>query len=367
MQIPNLTLAYLVAELAPLLEGSIVRKVQELPNGWLKLKLQTRQGTKDLIITPNIFFITSYSLSARQTTSGFGAFLRKRLANKKILSLKQHGLDRIVLFEFDNCFLVLELFAKGNVILVSREMEIVSAYRKEHWKDRTISKGMPYKFPSSKGLNPMEVSLPELKKAFSESKVDCIRSLVSALNIAPIAGEEACLKAGVEKSKPAMGLNESGLKKLLAELKGLYSVGLEKLKPGISGEQLLPFELRAATAFEKRFSSLNEALDENFSKQPDQKKQTGNQASARQLQLEKSLERQLASKQELEKRDADARASGEAIYSHYPAVSEALQLAKQFADGKKTKEEVMYKLKPLGLELKQIDLKNRKIIVELEL
>ena len=82
MEIPNISLAYLVAELKPVLDSSILRKVQELPNGWLKFKFQTRQGTKDLVASPNAFFITSYSLPAKQQSSGFGAFLKKHLANK---------------------------------------------------------------------------------------------------------------------------------------------------------------------------------------------------------------------------------------------------------------------------------------------
>ncbi len=366
MQIPNLTLAYLIAELSPLLQGSILRKVQELSNNWLKIKLQTKQGSRDLIISPSAFFITSYSLPAKQQSSGFGAFLRKRLANKKLLSLKQHSLDRIALLEFDSYFLILELFAKGNVILTTKEMEIVSAYRKEKWRDRTISKGEPYKFPSSKGLNPLEVSLKELKKSFSESKADCIRTLVSALNIAPIAGEEACLKARIEKAKPAGKVKESELKKLLAELKKLYAVDLKKLKPGIAAGILLPFEMRSAGAFDKTFPSLNEAIDEFFSLQFSQEKQLATPGISKLGQLERGLKRQLDSIAVLERKAEEARAKGEAIYTNYAAVNEALQLAREFAEGRITKKQVMYKLNSLGLELKQIDLKNRKITVEIK-
>ncbi len=363
MQIPNISLAYEIAELSPLIEDSILRKVQELSNNWLKLKLQTRQGTKDLIITPNAFFVTSYSLPAKQTTSGFGAFLRKRLSNKKILSLKQHSLDRITLLEFDEYFLVLELFAKGNLILTTKEMEIVSAYRKEQWKDRKISKGQPYKFPSSKGLNPSEVSLAELKKIFSSSSSDCIRTLVSSLNIAPFAGEEACIRAGVEKTLSAPKLSDSKLKRLLSELKAIYSVDLKKLKPGISNERLLPFKASSLPDFEP-VPSLNGAVDEFFSKDFVQKRDQPKK-SPKEDKLEKNLNAQLKSKGVFEGKAVDSRQAAEAIYANYQAISQAIELARAFSGGKINKKEIMYKLSELGFELKEIDLKNKKLVVKL--
>jgi predicted ribosome quality control (RQC) complex YloA/Tae2 family protein len=364
MQIPNISLAYEIAELSPLIEDSILRKVQELSNSWLKLKLQTRQGTKDLVITPNAFFVTSYSLPAKQNTSGFGAFLRKRISNKKILSLKQHSLDRITLLEFDEYFLVLELFAKGNIILVTKEFEIVSAYRKEQWKDRKISKGQPYKFPSSKGLSPLDVTPVQLKEIFSNSTADCIRTLVSSLNIAPFAGEEACIRAKVEKTLPATKLSAPKLKKLLTELKGIYSIDLKNLKPGISGKQLLPFKGESIEEFEP-VSSLNEAIDELFSKDFAQKRDQP-QKSPKEDKLEKNLKSQFKSKEVFEEKVLGSREAAEAIYANYLAVSKTLELAKGFAGGKIDKEEIMYKLSELGFELKEINLKTKKIVVELK-
>ena len=135
MQIPNITLAYQVAGLKQVVEGSMLRKVQELENNWIKLKLQTKQGTKDLILTPNALFIAMHSMHARQNTSGYGALLRKHLQNKRILSFAQHGFDRIIVLEFQEYFLIVELFAKGNIVLADKEKKIISAYRKESWKD----------------------------------------------------------------------------------------------------------------------------------------------------------------------------------------------------------------------------------------
>jgi len=366
MQIPNLTLAYQIAELSPLLEGSILRKVQELPNEWLKLKLQTRQGTKDLIISPNAFFIALQSLPAKHQSSGFGAFLKKRLANKRILSIKQHSLDRIMLLEFDDYFLVLELFAKGNVILITKEMEIVSAYRKEQWKDRAVRKSEPYKFPSSKGASPLETTASKLHKTFKESDSDCIRALVSALNIAPVAGEEACLLAGIDKAKPAAKAGKPELEALLGKLKTLYKVSAKKLSPGLALDQLLPFEFKAAGEFSQRFDSINQAIESHFSKEFNAAKPAVRQESKQEQKLERNLANQLAAVGELEQKAESAKQAAEAIYANYNAVNAALRLGREFAEGKTTKKEIMYKLDSIGFKLSGIDLKNKKIKVEIK-
>ena len=63
MQLDNLSLAYLIEELRPTLDGAYVNKVSQTDNGWLKIKLHSKKGSKDLIIAKNNFFISNYSIS----------------------------------------------------------------------------------------------------------------------------------------------------------------------------------------------------------------------------------------------------------------------------------------------------------------
>ena len=120
-----------------------------------------------------------------------------------------------------------------------------------------------------------------------------------------------------------------------------------------------------AVAVEKEFPSLNEAVDENFSKLLYAEKKESKQESAKDKKLERNLKNQLASIDDFKKKDAGSKETAEAIYANYSAINTALQLAKSFSEGKSTKEEIMYKLSGLGLKLKNIDLKNKKMVVEL--
>ena len=69
MKINNLQLKQLVDELAPLLKDAHINKIQELPNNWLKLKIHTKEGTKDLVISENIFYLTKYLISPNHTAN----------------------------------------------------------------------------------------------------------------------------------------------------------------------------------------------------------------------------------------------------------------------------------------------------------
>ena len=380
MQIPNISLAYLVAELAPVLEGSIVRKVQELENGWLKFRMQTRQGTKDMIAAPDAIFITSFSIPAKQETSGYGAFLRKKLSNKKVLSLKQQGLDRIVTMQLEGFFLIFELFAKGNVILADESMQILSAYRKEQWKDRILKKGEQYKAPSSKGVNPQLLDVAGLESILKQSDSDLVRTLVKEVNIAPVFADAACLNAGeagkkgLEKEMPAKGLSVEETEKLAAEIKALYTIDLKKERPSIAEmdgkKMLLPFlpkmpGLKEIQNFPPSSLSLNDAIDAVYSKSFSESKgeQEKTSFSKKKSELLHSMQQQKEALEMLLAKVENNAKKAELIYANYSqlfALGEALRSAKKQNLPEK---DVMYMLGKDFPFLKSIDLKHGKAVV----
>ena len=368
MQITNLTLAFAVLESKQLLENSTVQKVQELENSWLKIKLRTKQGSRELVLTPQIFFFSSYSMPAKKLSSGFSAFLRKHLENKKILQVQQYSFDRIVFFEFADFFLVLELFAKGNIVLADKEMKILGVLRTEHWKDRTLKKGVFYKHPSSKGINPLEISLEEFSR-LAQTESETVKFLVRSLNIAPIIAEEALFESGIEKGIQAKLLSAGELLKLLEKIKALYSIEESRLHPVLvekdSEKIILPFEIKSSET-EKKFPSLNSAFEEFFSKEffsmPE--KSVSAAFEKKLLELQKSLEMQISSKEKLLEKASVETKKGEAVFSHYRELQSAFEILKHARENNESTKDIMYKLSSLGI-VKSFDLKNRKLIVEL--
>ncbi|MCX6798894.1 MAG: NFACT family protein, partial [Candidatus Diapherotrites archaeon] len=250
---------------------------------------------------------------------------------------------------------------------------ILVVQHREEWKGRKLQKGAPYKFPSSKGANPAALSLEELQKILSASETDVARALIAALNIAPALAEAACEKAGVEKSKKALGLSGNEAEKLFAALKELYTIDTARLQPVLAErgreQLLLPFMpglpgLKALT----HCSSLNEALDNFYSEKSSatpQKTVVANAAERKKAGLVQSLCTQELVVKELQQRlDENAR-KGEAVYIHYQEISALLTEFKELGAKKMQEKEVMYKLSSRFPFLKKLDLRDKRAALSL--
>ncbi len=88
--------------------------------GNYKLKLG-----KDIVIIPGkATYITQYSLKC-QNPDNFCLFIRKRLKNQKLKNFRIINLQRILEFEFEDYYLILENFGKGNIILCDKEYNVL--------------------------------------------------------------------------------------------------------------------------------------------------------------------------------------------------------------------------------------------------
>lgn len=379
METSNLTLAYLVAELKQAVEGTFINSIQSLNENTLKIKLHSKeQGTIELIAAANALYRTNYKLKVQEKQSGFAAFLKKRLYNKRILSIEQHGFDRIIEMHFAESDLVFELFAQGNVIFNDKTGKIISCQRNEEWRDRKIRRNEQYIFPAGK-KSILESSEEEFKKALQESSQDCVRAVITVFNIAPVAAEEACALAKIEKQKKSKELSAAEIKKLFLELQQLYAVEIKNLQPVVFGnekeQQLLPFRFSSVAAEQKRYNSLSEALDEHLSVGFAKAEETKANAETdkKKARLQYSLAEQLKARERLEKDVVESKKKAELIYSHFTELKELVEAINRAIGKKTSKKELMYKIKNAALEgnktaglLVEFDEKGKKIFVELE-
>ena len=372
MILDNLTLACLIKELLGLFENAYINKVAELKNGYLKLKLHTKNGSKDLILYPTGFFMSSYSLQARHGKSNLAIALKSELYNKKIVSIKQNELDRVVEIKFLEHSIILEFIGDGNKIFIDKEGKILSCQKNEKWQDRTIKKGEQYIFPKPKGKNPLTVTLEELKEEFSSSKKDAIRTVISFLNISPVAVEEVFFNLKIEKTQKAQELKETQLKKILLQIKEIYSLKKE-LSPVVYKGNPQGYNFNVFSE-KKQIESINSFIDSeiasSLAKAETEKEDTANQKAV--SKLEYNLKEQETARIKFEKRISDNQKKAELIYENYSDLEE-LKKAVQTAVKKGIKEkEIMYKFsltaskgnKTAGL-IKSIDLAKKKFIVEL--
>ncbi len=366
LEIPSITFAYLLQELKEL-ENSLVTKVQELQNNWIRFRLLTKTGQRDLVFTNNAFFCLQYSMQAKQQSSGFGGFLNKHLKMKKLLAIKQLNFERVFFFEFSEHTLVAELFSKGNLILLDDKCNIMMPKRAEQWSSRTIKRGLPYKEPPLME-NPANISFEKFCKLM-RAELKIVPALVKLAGIAPVIAEEACFLAKIQPSEQASKLSKEQLKTLYSTAKSFYTgISLEKESPVLiehKGKQVLvPFKLKSFSDKELRtFKSVNEALNELLVLQTASKGESTNLKIA---ELEHSLVKQ---KQTLEKTleaASELKKKGELIYVHFNDISAALEFAKRELLQKRGEKVVMYNKSFGRVILKEIDFKKKKARIEIK-
>ncbi len=301
----NLEIHWVVEEMKSL-EGGWFQKFWDLGEGY-KMRINAERPVDIVINPPEYVYMTKYRIPSVEPKA-MTMKIRKELHRARLVLVTQPNFDRIVEFRFDNGYrLVVELFSKGNLILVSPDGKTVVARRYEEWKDRAIKPGVEYRYPRSDSLDPRTMSLEEFSKIFVEK--DIIRSLVKHVKLGNIYLEEACRLSGEDKNaeKP------QDLEKLYNTIKGMLQlkepclVDIPRVIP-INGE------------CKKKFKSFNEALDEFYTKGREAKPRENEKLEK----LKRILEEQERSLKELEEKAEEYKKIGDAIYANYNKLNEIL-------------------------------------------
>lgn len=360
----NLTLKHLVEELNFLTNG-YVNKVQTLDNGWIKIKVHTKEfGDKNVIITPSVLFVSKTSLNAKQNPGGFSALLKKYLFNQRIISIKQHSLDRIVVFQFPGAFLIVELFAKGNLILCDKDMKIIKAMRKEEWKDRKLERNEVYKFPSSKGISPLKIDEKKLEELIKNSGKSFFGACVDSINTAPLILEKIFSDFNIDKKKEAMSTKSNEIELIAQEIKKIYSA--KPTKPFIYESVIYTTDIGKEKQME--FESINSALNAIFIEQELGIVKNELEAKSKTQNLQKILD-EINSKnkliEELKIKENQAQTIGEKIYLNYQKLNQVLNLIKHAETKNLREEEILALINDKEQIATAIDTKNKKIKINL--
>ena len=224
--------------------------------------------------------ISKYLPSNPKVAQSFPMLLRKHLMGGKIVGINQHDFDRIIELNIVRggvkTVLVIELFAKGNIVLLDEKRKIILPMKPVTFKGRKIRSGEIYEYPQSKA-NPLNVTISTLKELFITSNSDVVRTVATKMNLGGILAEEVCLIANIDKSRVATEISEEEVEQVHSSLMSVLSPLNEGLlKPNIVLKNedndvkpidVNPFELLYFKDFEKKyFESFNLALDEFFGK-----------------------------------------------------------------------------------------------------
>ena len=292
-------------------------------------------GRVDLVMQCGSRIHTSkYPLENPTNPPTFPMLLRKRVKGAHVESVTQHNFDRVVEIKVkkDKYYtIVVELFDKGNIILLDEDNNIILPLKRKHWSTRDISSKKEYVFPEERGINPITVSEDEFKEVFIQNDSDVVRTL--AINgFGSLYAEEIIERANeyteIDKNTPNSELSDEQISALYKSLKGLFDLlKNEEYKPQIvkmnNKEDVVPLDLVKYEDFEKEvFENFNEACDEFYSKKvntdiKDIKEKAWNKKVNK---FEKRLRLQEETLDNFNKTIESSQYKGEIIYSNYTTI-----------------------------------------------
>ena len=320
------------------LERMRVDKIYQLGNE-VRIKFFGR-GREDLVIKPPLaVFVTAYPKQAPKNPTWFAMLLRKHLKAMWLFKIEQYDFDRILMFSFgfyeDNnpvvkFVLIVEMFRDGNILLANQENVIVGILSREYMKDRTLAPKSAYAFPEKK--KGFDLSIEEIIELSKEKEI--VRELATQLNIGGLYAEEACLLAGVDKSKIGISNEEAvKIKDALLQLENLKKDPMI-IKKNDQVVDILPYDLTSYNGpeYEKiRYESLSKALDEVYGK-AESEEILREELSTHQKKIQK-FERMLKSQKDLYNSYIEERELykilGDLTYEKYPIIEESIKVIEQ--------------------------------------
>jgi predicted ribosome quality control (RQC) complex YloA/Tae2 family protein len=356
--ITSLELAALVNELQFLVRGKITQIYHQEKKELLFQLHASGEGKKLLKIVPGKFISLTKNKDTPTRPSGFCMQLRKYVNNSFIKSIEQKGTERVIVIELEkqeNYKLIIELFSKGNLILIDDKDMIISVLEWQRWKDRTIKPKEKYKFPAP-GLNWKELNGKGFLEVFKKSeKKNLATSLATEIGLGGIYAEEICKVNNIDKKKLPSEIEDKEVKLIVKTIKEFLKK-IEKPSGYIYEEQITPFEL-SEEKIVKKTATYIEAID------------TLNpfEIVSPYQQRINALKRMISNQEEAIGKQEDNielnTQKGELIYEKYTPLQKLLDIVKEMKKDKDWSD--------IGIALKKekkikgVDLKNKKVVIDL--
>lgn len=318
-------------------------------------------GRIDLVMQCGSRIHTSqYPLENPTTPPTFPMLLRKRIKGAHVESIRQHNFDRVVEIRVkkDKYYtIIVELFDKGNIILLDDENNIILPLKRKQWSTRDISSKKEYLFPEERGINPLTVNEEEFKELFDDEESDAVRTLAKN-GLGSLYAEEIIKRANenidVDKNTPNGEITEEQIAGIFQAFKELFeSLTQESIKPQIvkkdNKEDVVALDLKKYDDFEKTYyETFNEACDEFYSKKvnTDIKNVKESAWNKKVNKFEKRLHLQEETLDNFYKTIEESQHKGEVIYSNYPTIENIINVVNQARSND-------YSFKEIGKTLKK--------------
>lgn len=361
----NVDIRLILPELHESVEGAFIKNVYQYGEIFVLKLYSPGGGTSQLLIHPgHRIHLTEFARKAPRVPPKFCTVLRKYLRDKRVISIRQYELDRIVVIEAgdenESYKLVAELFGSGNLLLLDQEDTIFVAMRYRKMRDRDIIPKAKYEFPPLRGIDILNLKPDSLQEIIADSSANIVRTLASRLNLDSLSCEEICAlgKVSPKVMTPDIdGQTLSDLQTGLADFVSKLNVGVNKPNIVFDNEPAddedpeyvaflpFPFELYRDMPAET-FGSFSQTIDEYAgvaeSELDDEQEQ--DTLSREQIRLQRIIDKQNESIENLIEKAKTLRANGELIYSHFTSVQEVLETVTKARSGGMPWEKIIAKI-----------------------
>lgn len=356
--ISSLELMALVNELQFLVKGKLTNIYHPQEKEFLFQIHVPNQGKQLLKIIAGKWLCLTQRKEITVTPSSFCMQLRKYLENATIKSLQQKDSERIIIFELEKekkYFLIIELFSKGNVILIDEHYAIIGVLEQQVWKDRAVKPGQKYIFPPIE-TNWKTLTEKALLEIFHKSgKRNLATSLATDVGLGGVYAEELCSRVGISRDTLPKTVDGDETRKLIHSLQEMMRL-LEKPKGYIYAEQATPFPLQESVPL-RVVDTYNQAVDALIpftTASPYEKKIKA---------LEMTIAGQQESLAEFQKSAEENTRKAGLIYEHYAPLQKLLEIVPGLRKSKNWNE-IAVELKK-EKRIKVVNLKDKKIVIDL--
>ena len=248
----------------------------------------------------------------------FAMFLRKYLSGGKVLAIRQHGLERILIFDIGKGSrvyrLIVELFDEGNIILTEENYTIIKPLRHHRFKDREIIPRAVYTL----GATDPTASPENLALAIRNDERDLVRSLAIGCMLGGTYAEYICQKAGIDKSLPASSADPQ---KIFTAIEALFFQVTHTQKPCIFAKHCEPIDIWGEEGV-RYFPTFSEALEAFYPLTKAERKTA--EAKSKLTKEERILKYQKSAIKKFDEKIEKTEAVVAAVYENYTFVSKVI-------------------------------------------
>jgi predicted ribosome quality control (RQC) complex YloA/Tae2 family protein len=283
--------------------GCRVNNVYDINAKTYLLKLQ-KSGTKErLVIESGVrFHTTKFTCDKGLVPSGFAMKLRKHLRHRRLDSIKQLGIDRLIDFTFvggeESFHLILELYAAGNVILTDSNYSILTLLRVHEDTNAGGGVGQVYAvrsvFDVSFARPFLRCTLDQVEEILANSPAEnAMKTIIRRTDFGPALIEHFFIEVGCDRSAACSGADARNVLEVLNRCFDLLDNGpvlaesrgfITMKNAGDEGsfEEFWPLSLHQhAGKPVKEFDKFDTACDEFFSLVESQRRVAAHEAQVK--------------------------------------------------------------------------------------